>query len=108
MRFKAKRMHEELSKAAAEKHGFPQNVVDWEFPNGLPTPDWDGIEPITSASYIKQGANTDLVSLGKIAKDPYRIDQIPYLSQLVVTLKKNEKIAGKKNHALFVQRSAYR
>ena len=37
-----------------------------------------------------------LVELGKLAKDPYRIDQIPYLSQCHLSITRNKRVQGRK------------
>lgn len=99
MKFQGKRMHPELAKQAAKAVGFPKNVIDMDFVDGLPKPNWGDDEiPQTSASYIWEESGKDLIELGKIAKDPYRIDQMPHLSKLTVSVKRNRMIKDKKLH----------
>lgn len=96
MSFKGKRTHPELATRAAKAVGFPENVIDIDFSKGLPKPDWGEGVPQTSASYIWEEKGKSLVELAKIARDPYRIDQMPYLSKLSVSVVRNKMIAGKK------------
>ena len=105
MAFKGKRMHAELAASAARKLGFPKNVVDYDFSNGLPKPAWAKEYPHTSASYIFEARGQSLIELGKAAKDPRRVDQMPYLSQLSVAIKRNQTIEGKKLH-VYLSRDA--
>lgn len=106
MNFRGKRMHVELASRAAKDVGFPENVIDIDFAKGLPKPDWGDDEiPQTSASYMWEEEGKSLIELGKLAKDPYRIDQMPYLSKLTVSVTRNEAIAGKKLH-LYLSRQA--
>ena len=100
MNFQAKRMHPELAAQAAKAVGFPKNVVDFDFPKVLPRPTWAEEFPLTSASYIWEGEKGDspktVVEMGKLAKDPRRIDQIPYLSKLSVKIERNAATEQKK------------
>ena len=100
MSFKGKRMHPELARTAAKAVGFPKNVVDFDFSKGLPKPTWADKYPQTSASYIwevsKEQPVSSIVEMGKRAKDPIRIDQMPYLSELKVSVRRNKVIEGKK------------
>lgn len=96
MKFKAKKMHPGLAQEAAKAVGFPQKKIEMEFPNGIEIQNWGKETPTTSASYIWEDVSQDIVTLGKLAKDPCRIDQMPYLSKLKVKLKKNATIADKK------------
>ena len=105
MAFKGQRMHPELAASAAESLGFPKKVVDHDFSNGLPIPAWADEYPHTSASYIFELSGKSLIELGKDAKDPRRIDQMPYLSQLAVSVKRNKAIEGKKLH-VYLSRDA--
>lgn len=95
MTFSAKRTHMDLAREAAQKVGFPKNTVHKDFSDGLPPQDW-GDEIRTSASYIWQQEGLSLLELAIAAEDPYRVDQVPYLSSLEVTLERNPKIAKKK------------
>lgn len=105
MAFKGKRMHGELATHAAQALGFPKNVADYDFSKGLPRPSWADEYPHTSASYISEASDKDLIELGKAARDPRRIDQMPYLSQLTVSIKRNKLTEGKKLH-LYLSRDA--
>lgn len=96
MRFQGKRRHEELAREAAAAVGFSRNVVDVDFPEGLPMPNWGEEMVINSASYIWQDPRLDLVGLGRIAKNPIRIDQMPFLSELTVAVTRSELAEGKK------------
>jgi hypothetical protein len=99
MAFKGTRMHPELATNAAKAVGFPKKVIDYDFSRGLPKPTWAEEYPLTSASYIWEQADRSLVELGKLAKDPRRIDQMPYLSQLTIEVERTELIDGKKLQA---------
>lgn len=90
MRFKGVKMHKELAKAAADAYGFPKNEIALDFSMGLPTPDWGDISPITSASFIWENKDLELIELGKLAKDPYRIDQIQNVAKVKVNISKAE------------------
>lgn len=105
MAFKAKRRHKELAREAARIVGFPKNVVDRSFAEGLPKPNWPDDVPLTSASYVSEVKGKSLVELGKIAKDPYRIDQMPHLSQLTVSVDRTAATRGKKLH-MYLSREA--
>lgn len=95
MEFIGKRKRPELSAQAAKAVGFPQDVVGFTFPNPIPTPTWVEEYPMTSATYLSEESGKSLVELGKMAKDPWRIDQIPYLSQLSVSIERSPKTKGK-------------
>jgi len=105
MAFKGKRMHFEIAREAAKAVGFPKNVVDFEFSKGLPKPTWADQYPLTSASYISEEKGKSLVELGKLAKDPRRIDQMPYLSKLSIEIKRAEKTKDK-NLLIYLSKSA--
>lgn len=97
MSFTGKRRPTNLAKNAAQKHGFPKNIVELDLAKGLPTPNWGEEFPtITSASYMWQSKNFSLIELGKLAQDPFRIDHIPNLAQLKITVERNKLIKGKK------------
>lgn len=96
MAFKGKRMHPELAARAAQTVGFPKNVIDLDLSRGLPKPTWTKDFTQTSASYLCEESGKSLVELGKIAKDPYRIDQMPHVAELTVAVKRNTRISGKK------------
>ena len=98
-------MHPGLASKAAKAVGFPKKVVDYDFSKGLPKPTWAEKFPHTSASYIWEEKGKSLIELGKIAKDPRRIDQMPYLSQLTVNIERNKTIEGKKLH-VYLSRDA--
>ena len=105
MAFKGRRKHPELAAAAAKAVRFPKNMVDFDFSKGLPTPTWADEYPLTSASYIWEDTSKDLLELAKLAKDPYRIDQMPHVAQLTVSVERNETIMRKKLH-IYLSRQA--
>ena len=105
MTFKGIRKHPELATRAAKAVGFPSNVVDHDFSNGLPEPTWADDYPLTSASYISDETGKNLIELGKLAKDPRRIDQMPHLSQMTVQVQRNQATNDKKLH-LYLSRDA--
>ncbi|MCM8531527.1 MAG: hypothetical protein NE330_10235 [Lentisphaeraceae bacterium] len=97
MSFKAKRHDDEMMNASAKAVGFPKNIVSLDMSKGLPEPNWgDDETPITSASYMWQEAGMSLRQLAKAAKDPYSIDDLPYLSELKVSIDRKLKLKGKK------------
>lgn len=96
MAFKGQRKHGELAAAAARAVGFPKNVVEVDFSRGLPAPNWPEGVPRTSASYISQEKGKSLEELGRSSRDPYRIQQIPHLSKLTVSVARNSATRGKK------------
>ena len=94
MRFRGKRLQRELADQAAAEVGFPARVPQLDLPEGLPVPDW-GDEPwVTSASYMTQAEGLDLVALGRAAGDPLRVDQMPHLAELELTLERGPEVAG--------------
>jgi hypothetical protein len=100
MSFKGKRMHPELATTAAAAVGFPKNVVDFDFSKGLPKPNWAERYPMTSATYIFEGATKQLdrsiADMGRLAKDPRRIDQMPYLSELAISVQRSKETESRK------------
>ncbi|MEM9282890.1 MAG: hypothetical protein AAGA96_13770 [Verrucomicrobiota bacterium] len=96
MHFKAKRTLPELSAQAAAAVGFPVNQVEFTFPAPLPQPTWVGEYPMTSATYISEEPDKTLEELGSLAKDPIRIDQMPHLSRLTVSIDRGARSAGQK------------
>lgn len=99
MSFKARRIHPELAVEAAKAVGFPdKKAVDRDFSNGLPKPTWVNEYPQTSASYIHEDSTLSLLELAQLAKDPYRIDQMPHLSTLKISIKRDKLIQGTKLH----------
>ena len=98
MAFKATRKNKTLAAEAAKAVRFPQNSVDFDFSKGLPKPNWPEGVPLTSASYVWEEEGKTLLELGKIARDPYRINQIPHLSKLTVSAVRDSRTQGKKLH----------
>lgn len=85
MLFTARKTNLELAKKAAAKVGYPKNVAEKNFPKGLPLPNWGAKYPtVTSASYLWRDASLSVEKMAKLSTDPYRIDQIPYLSTLAL------------------------
>lgn len=96
MKFKASKKHIEISNHVAHQLDYPQNRIEKDFSNGLPTPNWgEEYATVTSASYIFQDTKEDLITLGKMAGDPYPINELPYLASLKVNIEQNEKIKNK-------------
>lgn len=89
MIFTAKKMNLELSEDAAQTVGFPQNKIEKDFSEGLPLPYW-GTEyaTITSASYLWHDTSLPVETMATLSGDPYRIDEIPYLSSLKLKIDK--------------------
>ena len=99
MKFSARRMHQQLSQEVAQTLNYPQQIVEKDFPDGLPLPHWGSEYPvITSASYIRTDSGNDLPELARLAGDPYRIDEIPHLASLTVNIGSNEAIEGEPVH----------
>ena len=96
MSFKGQRMHPELAAKAAREVGFPKNVVAFDLSKGLPKPDWGKGVTQSSASYMWQEEGKSLVELGKRANDPIRIDQMPHVAKLKVTVQRDAVTRGKK------------
>lgn len=86
MLFKGRRLHPELAEAAAKGVGFPKLEPERSFPEGLPLPDWGAGVPVTSYSYIWEDDGLDVTALGRAAGDPIRIDQMPHVGGLSVTI----------------------
>lgn len=105
MAFKATRKRPELAATAAKAVGFPKNVVAFDLSKGLPTPTWADEYPQTSASYIWEDASKSLAEMGRLAKDPIRIDQMPHVAKLTVSVQRNEQIKGKKLHMYLSHRA---
>lgn len=105
MAFKAERKRPELAMEAAKAVNFPQNRVAFEFPNPMPTPTWASEYPLTSATYIWEDSRKPLIEMGKLARDPVRIDQIPHLSTLKVSIKRSSETRGKKLHVYLSQKA---
>ncbi len=96
MLFEGRRKHPGLASQAAEVFGFPKNVIGIDFSKGLPESAWAEEFPQTSATYIWEANDKNLIELGKLAKDPVRIDQMPYLSQLAIQIQRSPSTQGKK------------
>ncbi len=105
MRFEGRRRPSELATEAAKAVGFPKNVVDRDFAKGLPRPDWGPKHTVTSASYMWQEKGKTLVELARLAKDPYRIDQMPHVAKLHVKVKRDAATRGKKLLILLSERA---
>jgi len=90
MTFKAKKRDLELSQAAANAVGFPQNVVERDFAAGFDLNDL----------WIDEGQSAPLsATVFEYEKDPFTIDEHPYLSYLEVTATRNPQIQD--SHLLF-------
>jgi hypothetical protein len=59
----------------------------------------------TRTSYIWEDKTKSVLELGRLAKDPFRIDQMPYLSQLAVSVKRTAATKGKKLHMYLSNRA---
>ena len=105
MTFRGERKRPELADAAATAVGFPQNVVDYTFPDHLPTPGWTADYPQTSTTYLFEGEGTDALAMSKAAGDPRRIDQVPHLSQLTVSIDPTDLTRDRKLHVYLSQKA---
>lgn len=99
MTFKGKRRTKALAQTAATAVGFPTKKPAWNFSNGFVEADIfvpSSFTKAKSATFITQiqGIN-DFVTLGEIAKDPYKITDHPYLGNLKVKFKRTKKITCK-------------
>ena len=104
MAFTAERMHPELAAAAARKVGFPKNKVAVDFAEGLPKPDWGAGTPVTSASYLWEEEDKSYEELGRLARDPYRLEQVPHVAKLTVAVQRSAATRGKKLAVYLSQR----
>lgn len=105
MGFKGQRMHPELAAKAARDVGFPRNVIHFKMPAEFPKIDWGEGVPQTSATYMSQEASKSLVELGRLAKDPYRIEHMPHVASLTVNVQRTGLTRGK-NLTLYLSREA--
>ncbi len=105
MAFTGRSRHPELAAAAAKDVGFPKPVVERDFSKGLPTPTWVDKYPQTSASFIWEDRSKSVLEMAKLSKDPFRIDQMPYLSSLTVKVQRTELTAGRKLHIYLSRRA---
>ena len=103
--FKGSSKHPALASAAAMAVGFPKRIGDFDLSKGLPKPHWAEKVPQTSASYIWEDKTKSVLELGRLAKDPFRIDQMPYLLQLAVSVKRTAATKGKKLHMYLSNRA---
>lgn len=96
MRFVGERTQPQLAQQAATAVGFPQQVSDFPMPDPLPRPTWTEDYPMTSASYVCETPEepVGLDELGRMALDPRRIDQMPHLSQLKISLHRSRVARG--------------
>ena len=96
MSFTGRRRASELARAAAKAVGYPKNVVERRFPRGLPKANWGSKHEVTSASYMSEEKGKSLVELGKLAGDPIRVDQMPRLGSVKLSVKRPAEARGKK------------
>ncbi len=96
MRFEGTRNRSELAEQAANAVGFPRLVQDFPMPDPFPVPTWIEEFPWTSATYLAESDSVDdpIEALGEAAKDPRRIDQMPYLGQLTVPIRRSVDAQG--------------
>lgn len=100
MIFTAKKMNMDLSKKSARIVKFPQNIIEKDFSKGLPKPIWGKEYPVvTSASYLWQDTSLPVEDMAKLSGDPYKINEIPYLSSLKVNI--NTKNQSEDIHVFF-------
>ena len=101
---KAKRKHQELAAEAAKAVSIGKNAVAFDCSDGLPKPNWSVKAPPTSASYSREDKTKLIAELGRISRDPIRINQMPYLGQLAVSVKRIEATKGRKLHMYLSRR----
>ena len=99
MTFKAKKTHLSLTQAAATTVVFPQNTPAWDFSGGFNEGDLyvnQGDTEAKSASFLAQldPTNSDVFTLGAAARDPFKIEDHPYLAYLQVDIVKTAVIDG--------------
>jgi hypothetical protein len=100
MAFEGTKMNTDISNTVATQLNYPKNEIAIDFADGLPFPDWGTDFPtITSASYIYRAQNESLINLAQLSGDPYTIKDMPYVSQLKVSLAQNEKT---KDHTIIL------
>ncbi len=90
MQYKAMRKNQAVASDIAERLQFPQNIVDKDFSEGLPTPKWGAAQTISSATYLCKDDKSPLKSLALKSNDPYSIAMLPYLAKIKVALKQSE------------------
>lgn len=99
MTFKAIKQNTHLAQAAAMDVGFPQNISAWDFSVGFNRDSLyvnPGDTGAKSASFLWQaGSNTDVFTLSKLAGDPFKIGDHPYLGYLQVDAVRNAQIQDK-------------
>lgn len=96
MAFEAQRRHPELAAAAAKAVGFPKNAVAVDFSGGLPKPHWGEGVPLTSASYLWEEKGKSYEELGRLAGDPYRLEDVPHVAKLTVSIDRDPAARGGK------------
>lgn len=95
MHFTGRRTQPELARAAARAVGFPKNEPAFRFPDGVPVPNWGTDFPVTSASFVHEDRTKSVLELAHLAKDPIRIDQVPHVGELTVTVERGAAARGK-------------
>lgn len=96
MSFDAKRRCTKFAEAAAESLGFPARHPVLDLPDGFEKPDWGEYGPVTSASYMWQSRTASYEQMGTLARDPIRIEDLPYLARLTLSIERPEKVRDSK------------
>lgn len=94
MTFQARRESNELAATAATAVGFPSNEIAKDFSAGFVQSDLQASLGAKSATFLAQDANKDVFELAGEARDPWTIEEIPYLGYLLIDLVKNPEVEG--------------
>ncbi len=99
MTFKAQKNISYLAETVAQELNYPQNIPAWDFSDGFNETDLyveQGNDKAKSATFLSQVPGIDdVITLGQIAADPFRVEDHPTLSFLNVALQKNDTVTGK-------------
>lgn len=96
--FKSKLGDDSLAKKAAEDLNFPQNVVEFDFSNGLKEEFLyvnPGDDKPKSATFLAQDNESDVFELAEVAGDPFKLVDHPYLAYLFLDITRTDIIKDK-------------
>lgn len=99
MTFRSSRKNPELALEAAQQLGFPQNNSAWDFSSGFRQDllyiNPGDTEPKSATFLAQQTGSNDVFTLADESRDPFRIQDHPYLGYLTVNIVRNTAIEGK-------------